>query len=146
MRRILNPNFVIENTKLFKNGNCIKFFSTSELTKEWNSAFQQKVNAQKELLNSQLSEYEKKEVQFLLEKIKSLSKEEKLYYLHLVKTKTEALYGVELEKIDATLPSMMVEYDSFWPKNNPNWFNTPNLNATIQSFAGKVYSGGNFIL
>ena len=96
-----------------------------------------------EILEKELTEYEKKEVKALLERVIALNKEEKLYYIHLVTRKTELMAGGSLFDFDPLQPSNMLETDNLWPKENPRWFATPSLQSSMGSFTGQS-AGGNY--
>jgi hypothetical protein len=115
--------------------------SNVDYEKEWTDMYLQTRKADMEVLEKELSEYEKKEVRALIERVIALNKEEKTYYVHLAERKSELMAGGSLNDYDPLLPSNMLNNQNLWPKENPKWFATPNLQSSIGSFTGQSAGG-----
>ena len=83
-----------------------------------------------EIIEKELSEYEKKEVKALIDRVVALNKEETLYYVHLAERKSQLMSGFSLNEYDPLQPSNMMDNQNFWPKeklqknsmNQSYWF------------------------
>jgi hypothetical protein len=118
--------------------------SKIDYEKEWTDIYLQTRKADMEIIEKELSDYEKKEVRALIDRVVALNKEEKLYYVHLVERKSELMSGFSLNDYDPLQPSNMLNNQNLWPKENPKWFATPSLQSSIGSFTGQ--SAGGIIL
>lgn len=120
-------------------------FSTNEIDfkqyeQEWNKAYEQKSKANKEIVEKELSEYQKKEVKTLLQLFKKLSKEEKKYYSILVKNKMILMNGENPMNANFNIPSAFMGMETIIPKGD--WFKTDSMKATMASFSGAPTSQG----
>jgi len=118
------------------------FSSTTKMTaeeyeKEWTKLYEAKLKEKMDYLNKELSESEKKEVEFISDHVRKLSKDEMKYLTILLKIKETKLQGFSPFEYNSQHPSNMLKSTNLWPKENPNWFNTGNLQATINSFKGE---------
>jgi hypothetical protein len=127
INKILNKSFCNTDAKLNR-------------IEEWTKIYQDKKKVNFEIIDKELNEYQKKEVKVLFEHINSLSKEEKKYYLLLIKSKIALMLGQDPMKIDLTQPSKMMKLEGTWPKENSNWMKTNHMNIAVDSFSGN--SGG----
>ena len=153
---LLRQNQISNNILKFNSLKNVNFksFSTAETKsaqpqevravdyeKEWTALFELKKKAQLESLNNELSEYEKKEVKALVDRVLALNLEEKNYYIHLVTRKSELMAGADIMSYDSLHPTNMLELENLWPKENPKWFATPNLQSSLGSFSGQAVAG-----
>jgi hypothetical protein len=124
--------------------NKLRNFSTTtqakmtveEYEKEWTKLYEAKLKEKMDYLNKELSESDKKEVEFIFDHVKSLSKDELKYLAILLKIKETKLRGVSPFEYNSSHPSNKLKSSNLWPKENPNWFNTSSLQATMNSFQG----------
>ena len=112
------------------------FFSTTNnegLSKEehWNKIYSAKLKNQIDLLNKELSEYEKKEVEVLIDRITELSKDEIFFYTLLTQRRTNLI-------TEGTKPtfSSLLSMENTWPPGKENWLRTQNSISTFASFSG----------
>ena len=108
-----------------------------EYEREWTKLYEAKMKEKMDNINKELSVSEKTEVEFIFDHIKTLSKDELKYLAILLKIKETKLTGVSPLESNSLHPSKMTQKVNLWPKENPNWFNTSNLQATLNSFQGK---------
>ena len=118
--------------------------SNVDYEKEWTDIYLKTRKADMEIIEKELSEYEKKEVKALIDRVVALNKEETLYYVHLAERKSQLMSGFSLNEYDPLQPSNMMDNQNFWPKENPKWFATPSLQSSLGSFTGS--SAGSNIL
>jgi hypothetical protein len=104
---------------------------------EWTKLYLEKIKIKKEFLDKELTDFEKKEVLLLLDKISKLNKDEKLYLLALVRIKLQNKLNIDLLKPQKDLNNLL-ERDNLWPKENPNWLKTENMKISLASFSGKT--------
>jgi hypothetical protein len=116
--------------------------TAEEYEKEWTKLYEAKLKEKMDYLNKELSESEKQEVEFISDHVRKLSKDEMKYLTILLKIKETKLQGFSPFEYNSQHPSNMLTSTNLWPKENPNWFNTSSLQATINSFqGGKVIPG-----
>jgi hypothetical protein len=101
--------------------------------KEWTEIYLTKLKQNKNYLESQLSEYERKEAELLTEAVINLTEDEKKLYAILLRQKLTSLFG----RLPITTPSGLAGSENLWPKDNPNWYKTTHLQNTLAAFQGK---------
>ncbi len=132
--------------KLKKLNNLFNFSSVRRLTQsnqskltpeqEWTAIYEAKMQKTKDLVLKELSQEEREEVEFISEELETLSKDEKLYFALLMKIKQTKLLGMSPFEYNQLHPSKLVNQNNLWPKENPNWYKTPELHSTMNSFKG----------
>jgi len=111
--------------------------TAQDYEREWTKLYEVKMKEKMDNINKELSVTEKTEVEFIFDHLKTLSKDELKYLAILLKIKETKLSGVNPLENNSLHPSKMTQMVNLWPKENPNWFNTSNLQATLNSFQGK---------
>lgn len=145
-------NFIKFETSSILYHNKFRNFTTATQAKmtpedyerEWTKLYEVKMKEKMDYLNKELSESEKQEVEFIFDHIKSLSKEEMKYLAILLKVKETKLNGISPLEFNSLHPNNITKMTNLWPKENPNWFNTSNLKATVSSFQGGKVQAGSF--
>jgi hypothetical protein len=121
-----------------------KNFSSSESNinykEEWTKLYKEKQKLNVDMLEKELDEYQKKEAQALLSKVTKFNKDEKIYFLSLIKNKLNIMFGTDVIKSDLNYPEILMESQNLWPKENPNWMKSNNMQITVSSFSGTGHS------
>jgi hypothetical protein len=135
--RLLIPNRIFNFKNIFSF--CTKENKTADYNqyeKEWTEMYIQKLKQNKEYLEKQLSEPQRKEIELIVEAQMSLNETEKKYFNVIFKKKIRELTGVDPITQIFSNPSDLVKKENLWPKENPNWFKTPHLQNTVSAFTG----------
>jgi large subunit ribosomal protein L7/L12 len=115
--------------------------TTVDYEKEWTSIYEQKNKVLMEKVLAELSEYEKKEVELLVEKLSKLNKDEKLYYAHLTLVADNLISGEDIRNKDISYPANFMNLENILPKSIPDWYSTTAMQSTVSSFSGKAVEG-----
>lgn len=110
------------------NDECLKF------EKEWEKVAEESDLKQNKMIENELDEYQRKKVDFIVDKILSLNIFEMRYLAGQVKTRVQRTTGMNPLKLNMDWPSIKMDSDGTWPPLNPNWFKQQELMAQVGPF------------
>lgn len=114
------------------NDECIKF------EKEWEAIAEEKNREQITALKEELTEVQRRKVEFLADKMVRLDIFENRYLAAVVQDKIRKTSGINMMKLNMDWPSIKMDADGTWPPLNPNWFKQQELMAQL----GPLMGGG----
>eukprot|EP00347_Sterkiella_histriomuscorum_P002739 403366991 len=104
--------------------------------KEWEQ-IADKINAEnKKELENELSPAQVERVNFLMDYVMKLSKDERLYMKILLKDKLLATTNMNITNLNVQWPAFRAEERGTWPANNPNWFSGFGSGASMSTGGG----------
>ena len=75
-----------------------------------------------DLINKELNENDKKEVELVVDRISDLKGIDKLYFQLLIKNTIKKNFGINILNQNLLHPDNLNSAETFWPPNDPNWF------------------------
>jgi large subunit ribosomal protein L7/L12 len=109
---------------------CIKF------EKEWEQIAKDKTDAQRIALTDEMTDNQRKKVEFIVDKILSLNPFEMRYMAMNMQDRVQKISGLSPMKLNMDWPSVKKDVDGTWPPLNPNWFKQQELQAQLGPFMG----------
>lgn len=103
---------------------------------EWTKLYIEKRNADKAVLEKELTDLEKREVELLTDLAMGLNEIESKYYMLLLQDVSKDIYNVDPMEDDDYYPSQLNTSSNLWPKDNGKWFKTPSFESAIAAFSG----------
>lgn len=117
------------------NDECIKF------EKEWEQIAETRSKEQMAALSEELSEYQKRKVNFIADKILEFNTFEMRYLAAITQERVQKTTGINPLKLNMDWPSVKMDADGTWPPLNPNWFKQQELMSQIGPLMGG-FGGG----
>ena len=75
-----------------------------------------------EIINSELTENDKKEVELLADRIAELKGLDKVYFQLLIKNTIKKNFGINILNQNINHPDNLNISETFWPPNDPDWY------------------------
>jgi hypothetical protein len=139
--KLFNNN-LLKNIKLKNPATSFNFCTNNKTIdykkaeQEWTEMYITKMKQNKDYLEKQLSDIQKKEVELIVEAIANLTQDERKYYNIIFKHKIIAMTGLHPARESYSNPSTLLKSENLWPKENPNWYKSPHLQSTVAAFTG----------